>query len=300
MSAAPAVRPDHDDRYGPDSVWVQEINTLVRIDDGATLGSDTSAVGFVAGYEAMGDAGGALGATLALVNLESKDTAAKVGEQNSGMLVQAGVYWRRAVGGWRFNLGGGGGGGRFKGDRVFLSEDVNADGVADVSLANQSDWYALTGSAFAGVAYQQDLGRHYLRPEARLDYTYLHESQQKQYGGGDGFDLTIDARSFSNLSGDAGLVFGANYGDKKNVWWSPEIRVGYRQTLAGNLDDTVARFANGDPFTISSVDDKNGAATLGFSLSTGSPMSYFALEGGVEAARHQKVYKLRFTGRAMF
>jgi hypothetical protein len=301
ISAATANRPDPGDRYGPDSVWVQEINTLVRIDDGQTMGSDTSAVGFVAGYEAMGDAGGALGVTLALVNLQSEDTAAKTGEQNSGTLVQTGVYWRRTMGGWRFNLGGGGGGGRFKGDRVLVAEDVNDDDVADVSIANQSDWYALTGNAFAGVAYQQELGsRHYLRPEARLDYTYLHESEQKQYGGGDGFDLTIAARSFSNLSGDAGLVFGTNYGDKKTVWWTPEIRVGYRQTLAGDIGDTVARFANGTPFTISSVNDKNGAATLGFALAAGSAMSYLSLEGGVEAAKHQKVYKLRLTGRAMF
>jgi hypothetical protein len=299
ISAAIAIRPDRDERYGPDSVWVQEINTLVRIDDGATLGSDTGAVGFVAGYEAMGDAGGALGTTLAVVNLQSKDTVAKVGEQTTGTLVQAGVYWRRSVGGWRFNLGGGGGGGRFQGDRVLISEDVDSSGAADVSISNRADWYALTGTAFGGVAYQQALGRHYLRPEARLDYTYLHESQQKETGGGDGFDLTIDARSFSNLSGDAGLVLGSNYGGK-DVWWSPEIRVGYRQTLAGDLGDTVARFAGGAPFTISSLNDKQGAVTLGFALRGGSAMSYFAIEGGAEAARRQKVYKLRFTGRAMF
>jgi hypothetical protein len=299
ISAATANRPDRADRYGPDSVWVQEINTFTRIDDGATQGSDTSAVGFVAGYEAMGDAGGALGATLALVNLQSKDTDAKVGEQNSGTLVQAGLYWRRSVGGWRFNLGGGGGGGRFKGDRVFISEDVDDSGTVDVSVNNQSDWYAVTGNAFGGLAYEQPIGRYFVRPEARLDYTYLHESEQKQHGGGDGFDLTINARSFSNLSGDAGLAFGANLGDK-SVWWSPELRVGYRQTLAGDLGETVARFANGTPFTISSINDKQGAVTLGFALRTGSALSYFALEGGAEASRHQKIYKLRFSGRAMF
>ncbi len=299
ISAATAIRPDGDERRGPNSVWAQEINTLVRIDDGDNLGSDTSAVGFVAGYEAMGDAGGALGVTLALVDIESKDTDAKVGEQNSGMLTQAGVYWRRSVGGWRFNMGGGAGGGRFTGHRSFISEDVDSDGEADVSITNRSHWYALTGTAFAGVAYQQDFGRRYLRPEARLDYTYLHESRQKQKGGGDGFDLTINARSFSNLSGDAGLVFGQTFGNK-DVWWMPEIRVGYRQTLAGDLGDTVAKFASGSAFTLSSVNDKNGAATLGFALRAGSAMSYFSLDGGVEAARHQKVYKLRFSGRAMF
>jgi len=59
ISAATMFRPDPGDRYGPDSVWVQEINTLVRRDTDQTLGSDTQAYGFVAGYEAMGDAGGA-------------------------------------------------------------------------------------------------------------------------------------------------------------------------------------------------------------------------------------------------
>jgi hypothetical protein len=77
------------------------------------------------------------------------------------------------------------------------------------------------------------------------------------------------------------------------VWWRPEVRVGYRQTMAGEMGDTTARFTGGNPFTLAALDDKQGAATLGFALKAGTPMSYLALEGGVEAAKKQKRYNLR-------
>ena len=112
------------------------------------------------------------------------------------------------------------------------------------------------------------------------------------------FDLTVDKRSSSNLSGELGVVLGADFG--KTVWWRPEIRVGYRQTLAGELGDTVAAFKNGNPFTITPMNDRNGALTAGFALRAGTPMSYLALEGGVEATKKQHRYNLRFAGRAMF
>lgn len=298
ISAATAIRPDLGDRYGPDSVWVQQINTMVRREDGQDQGSDTQALGFVAGYEAMGDAGGALGVTLAVVNIEEHDTTAKVGEQTTNTMVQAGLYWRRAIGGWRFNLGGGAGYGWLTGDRSFYSEDVNADGVADVAVTNVAHWNGAMANAFAGLAYEQKIGRYFVRPEARADYVYFSEGRRSETGGGDGFDLTRDARAFSNLSGDIGLVLGAQFGEA--VWWRPEIRVGYRKTLAGDIDDTVARFRGGQAFTLTSVADKQGAATLGFAIRAGSALSYLALEGGAEAAKKQTRYYMRFSGRAMF
>ncbi|MET3666663.1 hypothetical protein ABIC66_003290 [Caulobacter sp. 1776] len=298
VSAATMMRPDPGDRYGPDSVWVQEINSLTRRDTDQTLGSDTQAFGFVAGYEAMGDAGGALGLTLAYVSVEEHDTVAKVGEQTTASFVQTGAYWRRSAGGWRFNTGGGLGYGFFKGDRRFIAPDSNGDGVADLLLKNTADWKGLTANAYAGVAYEQKFGRFFARPEGRLDYVWLREGKRAEKGGGDGFDLTVDKRTSNNLSGELGVVFGADFG--KNVWWRPEVRVGYRQTLAGSVGDTVARFKNGNPFTLAAMDDKDGALTAGFALRAGTPMSYLAIEGGVEAAKKQKRYNLRLAGRAMF
>ncbi len=298
ISQATMFRPDPGDRYGPDSIWVQEINSLTRRDTDQTLGSDTQAFGFVGGYEAMGDAGGALGLTLAYVSVEEHDTVAKVGEQTTASFVQTGAYWRRSVGGWRFNSGGGLGYGFFKGDRRFIAPDTNGDGLADLVLQNTADWKGLTANAYAGVAYEQKFGRFFARPEGRVDYVWLREGKRTETGGGDGFDLTVNKRTSDNLSGELGVVFGADFG--KNVWWRPEVRVGYRQTLAGGTGDTIARFKGGNPFTLAALNDKDGALTAGFALRAGTPMSYLALEGGVEATKKQKRYNLRLAGRAMF
>ena len=131
-----------------------------------------------------------------------------------------------------------------------------------------------------------------------MDYVWLREGKRAESGGGSGFDLTVDKRTSSNLSGELGLVLGADYG--KTVWWRPEIRVGYRKTLAGSVGDTIASFKGGNPFTLAALNDKDGAVTAGFALRAGTPMSYLALEGGVEATKKQKRYNLRLAGRAMF
>ncbi len=298
ISQATMFRPDPGDRYGPDSIWVQEINSLTRRDTDQTMGSDTQAFGFVGGYEAMGDAGGALGLTLAYVSIEEHDKVAKVGEQTTASFVQTGAYWRRSAGGWRFNTGGGVGYGFFKGARRFIAPDSNADGLADLVLRNNANWKGLSANAYAGMAYEQKFGRFFARPEGRLDYVWLREGKRAESGGGDGFDLTIDQRTSSNLSGELGLALGADFG--KTVWLRPEVRVGYRQTLAGSVGDTIARFKGGNPFTLAALDDRNGALTAGFALRAGTPMSYLAVEGGVEATRKQKRYNLRLSGRAMF
>lgn len=296
ISAATAVRPDPGDRYGPDSIWVQEINGLVRREDGETLGTDTQAFGFVAGYEAMGDAGGALGVTLAYTALEEHDTVAQVGEQTTASIVQAGVYWRRSVGPWRFNMGGGAGYGWFESNRV-LFLDLNGDGVTDADRVTKADWGAVTANAFAGAAYEAKLGRFFTRPEARVDYTYLNESSHDEVGGGEVLDGAIGSRKWSNLSGDLGLVMGADFG--REVWLRPEVRVGYRKTIAGTLADTVVTKKNGK-YVLEAFDNRDGALTLGFALRAGTAMSYVALEGGAESTKRQKRYNVKLTGRTMF
>ena len=306
ISSATGYRPDPGDRYGPDSLWVQEINTLVRRDTADTMGSDTQAFGFVGGYEAMGDAGGALGLTLAYVSIEEHDIAAKVGEQTTGNFVQLGGYWRRSVGGWRMNAGGGGGFGWYDGDRTFSSGDVDGNGVVDVVRHNSAKWTGYTFNAFAGTAYEAKFGRYYARPEARLDYLFLQEGARREKGGEDatdssqdGFDQNRAKRKSDSLTGDVGVAFGADFG--RDMWWRPEVRVGYRQTLAGKIGDTTVSYASGgNPFTVAAMNEKEGAVTLGFALRAGTPMSYLALEANAEAAKKQKRYNLKLTGRAMF
>jgi outer membrane autotransporter protein len=267
----------------------------VRRDDGDTQGSDSQVFGFMGGYESMSANGGALGATLAYINVEEHDNAAVVGENTTASVLQGEVYYRRAMGGFLFNAGVGGGYGWFDGTRRFISGDMDGDGAADVIRTNNADWRGATANAFLGVGYQAMLGRFYARPEARLDYLWLREGERQERGGGKALDMTIQERTNSDLSGEAAIVFGANFG--RDVWFRPEVRVGYRQSQLG---DTIAQFAGGTPFTTAASAQEEGAMTLNIALRSGTPMSYVAIEGGAEARKKQKRYNVRLSGRVMF
>jgi hypothetical protein len=298
VSQAISQKPDLFDRYGPDSVWVHEVNSLVRRDTDVTMGSDTQVFGFAGGYEAMGEHGGALGVALSYMNVQERDNAAQVGERTTASFVQGSAYWRRSMGGLRVAVGGGGGYGWLQADRRFFSGDLNADGTNDLARENSADWNSVIGQAFASVAYEQGFGRFYLRPEGRLDYLYLSEGARQETGGGDGFDVSVAKRSSSSLDAMAAMTFGATFG--QDLWWRPEVRVGYRQRLAGSLGDTVASFRGGNPFSLTADNRKDGAVTLDLALRAGTPMSYVAVEGGVAAAKRTKRYNVRLAGRMMF
>ena len=290
-----ATRPDMGQKYGPDSVWVQEINVGVLRETGVTIGSETKAFGFIAGYESMGDDGGALGATLAYMNAEEKDDVAQIGEQTNVSLLEAGVYYRRNIGGWLFAARGAAGYGWFEGERRFI--DPATSSSAGVIREATASWGGFTGSANAMVAYEARFGRFYVRPQVSLDYIYLSEGERDE-DGDVGLGLTVDERTSSRLSAAAELAFGATFG--RDNWWRPELRIGYRQHLAGEIGDTVAYFNGGSPFTLVATEAGDGAAIIGFSLKAGTPMSYVAVEGDLESAEGEDRYNLRLAGRMMF
>jgi hypothetical protein len=292
ISRLTATRPDLTQRYGPDSFWVQELNVAVMRDAGATLGSETKAFGFIAGYESMGDDGGALGATLAYLSAEEKDDVAQIGEQTNISLLEAGVYWRRATGPWLFSMRGSAGYGFFEGERRFIDP-----ATATIKSSNAS-WGGYTLAANATGAYEARFGRFYLRPTVSLDYFYLSEGEREEDGDSDSLNLIVDERSSSRLSAAAELAFGATFG--RDSWWRPEIRLGYRQVLAGEIGDTTARFVGGDGFTLTPMEAGDGAMVVGLSLKAGTPMSYVAIEGELESTDGEDRYNLRLAGRMMF
>ncbi|WP_269714457.1 autotransporter family protein [Caulobacter sp. NIBR2454] len=295
ISSAISLRPDRaTERYGPDSFWIQEISSLVRkegVDGG--LGADAQTFGFVGGYESMGDQGGALGLTLAYMNIEEHDQAARIGENTTASIFQGGIYGRKAMGGLLVSARGGVGYAWFDGDRRLISPDDNLD------ISNSASWNGLTASANVSASYEAKLGRYFIRPETSLDYVYLNEDERAEKGGGAGFDLIVDERKSNRLSGEAAVALGAQFG--REIWWRPEVRVGYRQTISGSIGDTVARFgANGTPFTLVAADDKDGALTLNLALRAGTAMSYLAVEGGAEKRKRSQRYNVRLSGRMMF
>ena len=292
ISRLTATKPDPRQRYGPDSFWMQEINVGVMREAGASVGSDTKAFGFVGGYESMGADGGALGATLAFVTAEEKDDVAKIGEQTSVSLLEAGVYWRRSVNNWLFSARGSAGYAWFDSDRMFISPTD--------SLIRQADagWNGFTGLASLSAAYEAQVGVMYVRPLISVDYLYLSEGSRQETGGQDAFNLFIDGRNSSRLSGTAEVAFGATFG--RELWWRPELRLGYRARLGGEIGVTQFHFKNGQWVALQPDVAGDGAAIIGLSLKAGTPMSYVAIEGEYQATDGEDVYNLQLAGRMMF
>jgi len=246
--------------------------------------------GIVAGYEHMGRGGGALGGTLAYLNGEEAVASAQVGSNVVASMIEGSLYYRRAVGGLRFGVRGGGGYAFFSATRKFLEP-----GAADSAT---SSWggYFVDGSV--SVAYEQKFGRFYARPQFSADYLRLGEGGHSENGGGAGFNLTLAGRNSSRLSGDAVMVLGTQWGTTS--WVRAELRGGYREILAGEIGDTIASFAGGDPFNMAADKSTGGWATFGFSLKAGSAYSYLALEGDAEIRSGERQYNLRVAGRSIF
>ncbi len=293
-----ADRPDRGDRYGPDSLWMQEVNADVLRDAGVGLGSDTKAFGFVAGYESMGDDGGALGATLAYVTAQESDKQAQAGEQVSISNVEASVYWRRAMGNWLFSARGAGGFVWFNGDRRF----VYPSALSSTSVLREynADWTGYTLAANASVSYEQRFGRYYVRPQLNLDYFHLNEDGYSEAGGANSqLGLILSSRTSDRLSASAEVAFGATFG--RDLWWRPEVRLGYRQVASGGVGDLTAQFqGGGGSFLISSQQPDGGAAILALALKAGTSMSYVGIQGEIEALDSETRYNLRLEGRMMF
>ncbi|MDB5433298.1 MAG: autotransporter [Caulobacter sp.] len=295
-----SARPDPHQRYGPDSFWIQEINSRIQRNTVDSEGSDTKAFGFVAGYESMGD-GGALGLTMSYVSAEERGSSAQVGEETSASLFEGGAYWRGYQGNLTYSVRGSVGYVRLDSDRKFIYvADPNGDGTPDtvINRTASSNWAGYTVSAGGDIAYEARMGRFYARPSVGMDYLYFSEAAHDEEGGGAGFDLSLASRKSSRLDAEAILAIGAEFG--RDSWWRPEMRIGYRQRIAGTLGDTVANFAGGTPFTSSTSNDRNGAIVVGFSLKAGTPMSYLALEGDSELSSEEMRYLIRLVGRVMF
>ncbi len=273
---------------GP-SLWLQEVNERVDRSGLQTLGSDAKLLGLVGGYERPA-AGGALGVDVAYFNAQEEDTNAAVGEHVVASLVEVGAYYRRSHGPFTISARGGIGYGWFSSDRKFL-----APGVVETA---SSDWNGLMADGHFGASYEQHFGRFYAGPELTVDYLMLREGSHKETGGGGGLDLAVASRDSSQLSGRAVMVLGAQFG--RDSWLRAELRGGYREIFAGEIGDTTAEFAGGTPFTLSPDQESGGWATVGFSLKTGSPYSYVALEGDVDFRDGDQRYDLLVAGRSLF
>jgi hypothetical protein len=108
------------------------------------------------------------------------------------------------------------------------------------------------------VSYEARLGRLSIRPNVSVEYYKLKEDGYSETGGGDAFDLTVDARTSDETAANALVAFGYDFlgtnqpgPDGDDGWARVELEGGRRQILNGALGDTTASFKNGNPFTLS-------------------------------------------------
>ena len=113
--------------------------------------------GLVGGYEKTGAAGGALGVTVAYLNVGGQGTAEPVTSNHRGHRRGRRLLSPR-LGNLRFSVRGGGGYAWFNENRVFLTTGV--------SQTSNGQWNGYFADAHAGAAYESHIGRFYLRPEA--------------------------------------------------------------------------------------------------------------------------------------
>jgi len=285
--------PDAGTRIPGTSMWLQEINQRVDRESGAaTLGSNGSVFGLVGGTEKAGEGGGAVGLTLAYLNIGDVGVASSIGAHLVTDLVEAGAYYRRTIGGFSFSLRGAGGYAGFNERRIFLTTGV--------SEASFGQWGGFFGDAHAGLAYEAHISRFYLRPQLSVDYLYLMQQRHSDTGGGTdaAVNMNVASSTSSRLSASAILTLGTQYGH--DAWFRPEIFGGYRAVLTDSLASTVANFDGGSPFTLSPGNQGGGWMTVGFSLKGGTSLSYVAIEGDADFRNNEQAYDVFLSGRALF
>jgi len=290
ISSLTGTAPDAGARVPGTSLWLQEVNERVNRTGVDSVGSFSQLLGLVAGWEHEGPAGGAIGMTLAYMNAQESDSDAAVGAEVIGSMVEGGLYYRRSAGAFTMSMRGAAGYAWFGDDRRFLTANA-----FDQATAN---WGAVFFDGHFGASYEIGFGRYYARPEVSADYLRLDEGSHTDVGGGPGFDLFVADRDSTRFSGQAVMVLGTQWG--RVSWLRAEISGGYREIFAGQVGDTTANFADGNPFTLPTDPDQGGWATIGFALKTGTPYSYVALEGNADLRAGEQRYDLRIAGRSLF
>jgi outer membrane autotransporter protein len=186
---------------------------------------------------------------------------------------QLGGYAAANVGSLLLDLYAGAGADFFESERLVT--------VGSAVRQTTGEWKAHHATATARLAYDINMQRLFARPAVSVDYFRMDEESYSEDGVGAGstIALRLDERSSEMLATTASLTLGAQFGSMDRTWWSPRVRVGYRNESMGGPQLTTARYlAGGDPFTLRADDLPSNGALVGFSFAAGSRWSSFALD----------------------
>lgn len=210
----------------------------------------------------------------------------------SAITAQLGVYAAAQLGDVYIDLYGGAGMDSFEHNRQVI--------IGEFSSAPVAEWdgYHVTGSARIG--YDIEMGRYFLRPSASIDYLSLTENEYTETGGGTGINLVIGDRDSSTFTGTALVSFGARFEGNDN-WWSPTVRLGYRNEFDSTNSVTDAYFEGlDDRFTLMGQQMPGSGFIFGFGVAAGSDYSTFSLDYDADVRDDFIRHTARFVIRLVF
>lgn len=267
---------------GEVSAWVQEINFYADKDRTDTYGFRSEGFGVAGGVE-RGSGLGAVGVSVAFTSSDLTDPEAEAEENLSASLMELGLYWRAQGQNWTTWARAAAGYASFDATRQFVGGGLN--------LRNESSWNGYTLAAAGGASYERSVGRFNIRPEVYAEYFSLSEDARSETGGGNGFDLNIDARDGHMFSTVAAVNIGMGMGD--NSWLRPEIRVGWRQNISVDPGETIGRFTSGGPdFRLTPDTIKGGGPIVGFRLNVGNELGMLSITADAEMIEDYVRYML--------
>ncbi len=286
---AAAAQPMEIDDESMTGGWLQELQFQIDRDREDAAGYRSRGFGLAGGLDLLGRRN-ALGVAGSFVTIDYNDRGAVAGEQVTMNQLGGSGYWRHNAGGLSAYARAGLGFAWFKSDRR-----ASALGV---DLKAKAKWTGWTAEASAGASYNADLGVLQVKPAVSLDYLRLSEGSYSEKGGGAGFDLSVAKREGDLATGQAGVTFGAKLGDE--VWFAPELTVGYRAKLAGGPGRTTAHFAGGQAFTLDAEDPFQGGVVGRVGVRGGTAKVQYLFDAGGVVDKTYKAYDARIAVRAQF
>lgn len=254
---------------------------------GDTAGFDLDGLGFRGGVEYLTKLG-AFGITGTW--LWSKHRAAA---QNAVLAdnYEAGVHWRGKFGPLTGFARAGIGAADYSGSRQFAA----GTGSNAVSYTINRAWSGDFLSASGGIALEGGGQFFFFRPSLVLDYLRLSEDGYAETGGGKALNLTVEERRGSELGLNAGLALGVDLWGMRprdRGWLRIETEGGWRVRLAGELGETVARYGEGQRFTLT-PEARDGGWFARLRGLGGNGAYHLAGEVGLEERFGQIGYSLR-------
>ncbi len=235
--------------YVPDlggwGFWLQQNGWNGSKDVGSSAAYDVSGWGIAGGAEiatGVGKLGLALG-----YSFGKNGNGENSNELNAGQF-DGSLYWRGSWGGLHAFAKAGYGQINFESTRNFIGTDL----TGGVLKSSEGDWNGKLMTASGGLSYAITTGRFSIRPSVSLDYYRLTEKAYQETGGGAALDLSVDKRRSTELALNGGLAVAYDFGTVEDGIGRPrfELEGGRRQILSGDLGATVARFKDGQKFTL--------------------------------------------------